>query len=74
MINAESSSWNGVWSVYPWPVLFVFFINDLSDTVISFCDQTSWSGIGSWPSDRGIKSQGNMIILRDLTQECRKNL
>ena len=29
-------------------------------------------GVGSWPSnraDRGIESQGNPIILRDLTQE-----
>ena len=30
--------------------------------------------VGSWPSNRGIKSQGNPIILRDLTQECKKNL
>ena len=29
-------------------------------------------GVGSWPSNRGIESQGNTIILRDLTQECRK--
>ena len=31
-------------------------------------------GIGSWASNRGIESQGNPIILRDLTQECRKNI
>ena len=36
-------------------------------------------GVGSWPSNRGIEShgiesQGNLIILHDLTQECRKNL
>ena len=31
-------------------------------------------GVGSWSSNRGIESQGNPIILRDLTQECRKNI
>ena len=31
-------------------------------------------GVGSWPSNRGIESQVNAIIPRDLTQECRKNM
>ena len=31
-------------------------------------------GVGSWPSNRATESQGDPIILRDLTQECRKNL
>ena len=31
-------------------------------------------GVASWPNNRAIKSQRNPIILRDLTQECRKNI
>ena len=31
-------------------------------------------GVGSWPSNRAIKSQVNQVILRDLTKKCRINL
>ena len=37
--------------------------------------RTSWSGgriTAKQSNDRGVASQGNSIILRDLTQECRK--
>ena len=53
---------------------------NLSELHPSFSDSghwTSWSGgriMAQQSSDRGIESQGNPIILPDLTQECRNNL
>ena len=51
--------------------------NVIKCNAITDMNRTSWSGgriMAKQSSDRGIISQVNPIILRDLTQECRKNI
>ena len=51
---------NDSWGFEPWSV--------------EVCLCRGCDGCCVFSSDRGIKSQGNLIKIRDLTQECRKNL